>query len=99
MSAGERERCVVMVEGRADPGGRSVAGLACSREPRRGMRRTIRSIPIRLVASVASRGQRGVIVIRVALRAHHRRVRASQWESGVVVIERRWDPATRRVAN
>jgi len=49
-----------------------MAGVAGCGEPGCGVARVCRSIPIRLVAAVAGRGQRAVVVIGVALRAGQR---------------------------
>ena len=51
--AGKRERRVVVIECRSGPVRGAVAGIAGGGEARSGMRRTVGSIPIRLVAAVA----------------------------------------------
>jgi hypothetical protein len=43
---------------------------------------------IRLMAAIAGRRQSGEVIIRVALRAGNRRMRAGQRKRSVVVIER-----------
>ena len=57
---------------------RVVARFAGSREPRGGMVGISRTLPVRLMAAVASRRQRRVVVVRVALRTRHRRMRSHQ---------------------
>ena len=86
--ARERERRVVVIECRSGPISRGVAGVACCRKSRRSMIRIRRAIPIGLMASVARRGQRRVIVVCVALRAGKCGVSAGQRERRVVVVKR-----------
>lgn len=66
MRASERERCVVVVERRACPAGRGVACVACGWESSRGVIGIRGSIPICLVAAVASRWQSCVVIVHVA---------------------------------
>jgi len=97
--ASKREWRVVVIECRSGPRCRCVTGVACRRKSRRGMIRIRRAIPIGLVAPVARRGQRRVVVICMALCTGQRRVCAGQWKRRVVVIERRRAPRTRRMAD
>lgn len=57
-----------------------------------------RTQPGLLVASVAVGGGRGVLAVRVALRASHRSVRAGEREGSQIMIEHRVLPAGRTVA-
>ena len=80
------EPCVI--ERRARPRRCRMAGRAGSREPRRRVVWVSRAGVIRLMARVAIRGHRGVVVIHMAIGARHGGVRSGQWERRVVVIER-----------
>lgn len=97
--AGKRERSVVVVERRSGPIRRRVACVAGRREPCGGMSRIGCTVPIRLVAAVACGGQCCVVVVHMALSTVEARVRSSERESRVVVIERRGAPSARGVAN
>ena len=99
VSAGQREGRGVVIEGSRRPGGRIVAGSAGGWEACRGVRGTGGSIPVRLVAAVAGRRQRGVVVVHVAACAWHRYVRAGQWERSRIVIEGSRRPGGRIVAS
>lgn len=57
------------------------------------------AIPIGLVAAVTGCRQGCVVVVRMALRALQCGVGTGEWEGRVVVIERRWDPGSRRVTD
>ena len=88
MRSGQGKRRVVVIECRVRPGGRVVAHLASRREA--GVRhRTIRSVEILLVACNAQRAVQSVVVVDVAIRARpwRDRMRTSQWEAGLRVIE------------
>ena len=61
--------------------------LALLREAHRYVIRIGRSGEILLMAAVARRRQAGVIVVHMALRALHARVRASEWECRLGVIK------------
>jgi len=67
MCAGERERCRAMVKGRSGPSRGVVAGRASGGESRGGMRWTVGSVVVSLVAAEAGSRQSGVVVVRVAL--------------------------------
>ncbi len=85
-------RVLRMVEGGTSPCSRVVAGLASSREELRlrRMARVRRVVVIGLMAADAGSRQRSVVVVDVAVGAYARRhrVRASQRECRVVVVER-----------
>ena len=51
------------------------------------------------MAAVAGRRQAGVVVVHVALRALHARVRASEWERRLGMIKRCWHPRRGGVAD
>jgi hypothetical protein len=87
VGAGERECGVVVIEGRRCPAGGRVADGAIGGEPRGHVSGICGSGEIRLVAAVASRGQRCVVVVGVARGASHGCVSARKWESSVVVIK------------
>lgn len=95
-------RVLAVVEGCAGPRGRIVAVLACSREELllRIVARIRRVLVIGLVATIASRGQRGVVAVHMAIGALAWRhgVRPGQWECRVVVVERGVGPDTGVVA-
>lgn len=97
--ASKREGSVVVIECRSGPVCRGVAGIAGGRKSCRGMIRIRRAIPIGLVASVARRGERRVVVVCMALRTGQSRVSSGQWKRRVVVIERRRAPRARRMAD
>ena len=85
-------REVRVIESRSCPRRRGMASRARIRETRRRVIRIGRAVVIRLVAAHARRRQRGVVVIHVAVRAGHGRVRPSQRERRRVVVERRSIP-------
>lgn len=92
ISVTRRELCVLaVIESRTGPSGRVVAVLARGGEELRLCRvaRVCGILIIRLVAAVASRWQRGVIAVDMALRTLTRRhsMRPSQRKCRVVVIE------------
>ena len=63
------------------------------------MVRTRRGLVNRLMAGIAvGRGVR-VVVVYMTLRACNIHMRTSQWKARVVMVERRWDPTRRGVAN
>lgn len=99
MRTRQGKRGVVVIEGRARPRSCCVAGIAGRGEASGRMIRVVRSVPVRLVAPVTRCGQGCVVVVRVALQALQRRVRSSQRESRVVVVEGRRAPSTCRVAD
>ncbi len=74
----QRERGVVVIEGRASPVGRAVAHVACGREAGRGVIGIVGAVVIRLVATVAGRRQGGVIAVRMARCTGDGGVRTSQ---------------------
>ena len=84
-------RVLRVIECSPGPGGRVVTGLARGREKLRLRRvtRIGRVVVIGLVATDARDGQRGVVVVDVAIGADARRhrVRSGQRERGVVVVE------------
>ena len=100
MGAGQRERCVVVIERRPRPVCRGVALRAIRWEITRHVRRVIRTREISLVASVACGRQRTVVAgcRGMALRALHGRMEAGQWERCRVVVKGRRRPSGRRVA-
>jgi hypothetical protein len=82
-----------MVERCSGPGRRGVARRACRRESSGDMVRICRGLISRLVATVAIDWQSGEVVIHMAARAWNRcGVKASEWESRCIVIERRGLP-------
>ena len=91
-----------MVECRARPGRRVVAGLARGREKLRlrGMPRIRRVVVIRLMAADAGRGQRRVIIVDVAVGALARGhgMRSGQRKCRVVVVKGGIGPDRRVVA-
>lgn len=98
-----RERRVLGVIKRCTrPGGGVMAGLARRREKLRLGRvsRIRRVVVIGLVATDAGRGQSRVVIVDMAVRtdARRHRVRTSQGEGGVVVIESGVGPDGRVVA-
>ena len=66
MRTSQRKRCAVVIEGCSSPAGGGVAGVAGGGKARRGVRRVVGSVPIRLMAAVAGSRQRGVVVVHVA---------------------------------
>lgn len=92
-----REICMVPV--RRDPRGGVVARGAGSREARGHVVRIRRAAVVSLVARIAVRGQRRVVVVHVATGAGNGCMRSRQREGCVVVIERRGNPCRRVVAN
>ena len=99
---GRELRVLRVIECRARPGSRVVAVLARRREELRLRRvsRIGRVVVIGLVAADARRGQRRVVVVDVAIRAHARRhhVRSGKGKGCVVVVERGVGPGRRIVA-
>lgn len=98
-----RELCVLrVIECRSGPGCRVMAVLARRREELwlRRVARVRGVLVIGLVTAVTRRGERSVIAVHVAIRTLPRRnrMRASQRESRVVVIECRVGPDDRVVA-
>ena len=91
-------REVRMVEGGSCPRRGGVARVARRREARRRVVRIRGPVVIRLMAAVAGSRQRRVVVVHVAAIACHARMRARQWESRGVVIERCARPSCRTVA-
>jgi len=87
--AGQRERGVVMVEGRSRPCGGAVANFAGCREAGSRVRRVVGAVVIRHVAVRAQslRCPQGVVVVHVALHALQRGMRAGECEPGVAVVE------------
>jgi len=100
MRARQREAGRGVVEIRVRPRGRVVTLLTGLREPGLYVVRTGRSLEILQVAVDARRlrVRHVVVVVDVALRARHRRVRAGQRETSRGVIERRGRPRRRVVA-
>ena len=76
-----------VVEHGAEPGTGVVASLARGRKAGSDMARVVRSLIIRLMATVASCWKCGVVVVHVTLRAGDGHVKAREWESGQIVIE------------
>lgn len=87
MRTRQRKRSVVVIESCQRPRGRVVALRTIRRESRWRMRRIVRRLVISLMASVARRWQRRVVVIHVALCALHCRMRTREGKRGAVVIE------------
>jgi len=87
-----------MIESRRSPVSRRVAQRAIGREAGGDVSRIRGPSEIRFMAAVASCRQRSVIVIRVATRARHSRMRSRQRERCRVVIEARSGPIRGRVA-
>jgi len=76
-----------------------VASLARGREPRGDVVRVVRSLIIRLMAAIAGRRQRRVVVVHMALRARNRHVEARQRECCQIVIKRCLQPRRGVVAH
>lgn len=88
-----------MVEGGAEPTRRRVAcGTSCWKA-RAHVVRIVGSFIVRLMAAVAVRRQRRVVIVHVATRARHTRVSSSQWETRIVVIESGRCPSRRAVTH
>jgi hypothetical protein len=87
VGARQRERRVVVIEGRRSPRRGIVARCARSGESGRGVRRTSGAGVIRFVATVAVGRHRCVVTVHMALCAGNREMRAGQRERCVVVIE------------
>ena len=87
-----------MVEGRAGPVGRAVAGSARRGEANRRMGRTFGVIEIGLMAPHAFGGQRRVVIVDMAGRTGDGDVGACQWKFGLAVIEGSPGPGRRVVA-
>ena len=92
-------REVRVIERRACPRCRRMAGGAGVREPGGRVIRIGRSVVIGLVATHAGCRQRRVIVVHVATGACDRGMRSGQRERRGVVIERRAGPVRRAMAN
>src|SRR5579871_99338 len=76
-SQGKR-RSRVVIKRSSRPGSRVMAGVACSWEPGRRVRRIVRSRKIFLMAGTARHCRQSVIVVRVALSAVERGMHAGQ---------------------
>ena len=100
MGAGQGESGGGVIKGRAGPGGRAVALLAGLREPGSHVIGVRGALEIFQVAAHACRvrGRQVVVVVDVALRALHGRVRPGQGEPGSGVIESRACPGGGAVA-
>lgn len=89
-----------MVEDRAcPPGNHLVAGLAGGWESCRYVVRIVRGLVLGFVTRIAIAGNRGVVVVHMAVRTLDFRVRTDQGEGCVVVVERGRLPRRRAVAN
>jgi hypothetical protein len=88
-----------VIEGRIQPSGGGVACPAGGWESGNNVVRTRRALVNRLVACIAIRGSARVIVVYVALRAWNTLMCSRQRKSRVVMVEGRWDPGRRSVAN
>ena len=91
MGACKRKHRAV-IETRWAPGAGCVTEPAVGWESCRDVTRIRGARKLGLMASIARRGKRCVIVVHVALRARNRRMRARQWERRVVVVEARESP-------
>jgi hypothetical protein len=98
MRAGERKLRAVVIEVRRQPGVNRMARQAIVRKIAGNVVRIRRSLKIRLVTGETIFRCAGKAIIDVALAASHRNVRALQWKSRRVVIERRWLPHAGGVA-
>jgi hypothetical protein len=102
---GQRETSRIVIEDRAQPRGRRVAGragrgIAGSNVIRHRAAQGRGALPIRSVAAVAISGESAAVIsIHVAQRAGYGRVRAGQGEGCRAVIERGSRPVCRRVAD
>ena len=97
--AGQWERGLGVVECGRLPSGRVVAHFAGLRESGRHMIGTRRLVEIRHVAAGALSRYGGIVVVQVAQRALHCKVRPSQWERGLGMVECRRLPGGRGVAH
>jgi len=88
-----------VVESGPQPAGRGVAGGARVREANRNVIRVSCARVVQLVAAVAIGGHGGVVVVHVATRARHGRMRTRQGKRRVVVIERGWTPGRSAVTH
>lgn len=77
----------IVIEGRAGPRARRMAGVARSREGGRLVGRIVRAVVVLNMAVEARRTRQTVIVVDVALRAHHAGVEAGQREARGGVVE------------
>jgi len=96
MGTGQRKHRSMIESGRS-PGGGRVAESAIRWESRSYVSRIRGSGEVSLVAPVAGRGQGGVVVVYMTLRARHSDVCAGKGERGGVVIEGCPGPVRRRV--
>ena len=86
MQSGQRViRIDRVIEIDIGPVRRRMACVASRREPGTHMVGICGSLPVRLMASVTARGQRRVVVVRVALRAGDRGMRPRQREDRRVI--------------
>lgn len=99
MGPGQRKAGGGVVERCRGPGGCVVTDLALLRESRRHVVRIGRAPVVRLVASVTSGGQSGVVAVHMTTRTGDRGVRTRQRERRAVVVERRRHPGRRAVAH
>lgn len=88
-----------MVESGSQPAGRAVTGSARRRKANRNVIRVGRSRIVQLVAAVAVRGHRGVVIVHVATGARHVGVGTCQRERCIVVVERGRTPCRGAVAH
>jgi len=88
VGSGQRERCVVVIEGRIRPLHRVMAKLASGREAR-VRHGTVRIVEIGLVARNAQRAAQFVVIVDVAICASpwRNRMGARQWETRARMIE------------
>ena len=93
------QREVRVIKRCSRPRGCGVAGRAGRREAGGHVVWIRRGVIGGLVARVAIRRNRCVIVVHVTTRAGYGSVRARQWERGVVVVKRGRDPCRCVVAN
>ena len=95
---GQRERRIVVIKARRDPGACVVADFALLRIARSHMIRISGSVEVIQVASNARSTGEVVVSIQVALRALHAGVRSCQRKSGSGVVESRPGPVCGAVA-
>ena len=76
-----------VIERRAQPTGSRVTDSTCVREACGHVIRIVRCLVVALVAPVAIRGQRCVVVVHVAVRTRYAGMSAGQRETCVVVVE------------
>jgi hypothetical protein len=88
-----------VIERRSRPCARGVTGGARRREPCRGVVRIRGAGVVRLVAPIASRRQRCVVVVHVAVCACHGGMSSREREGRSVVVKGRAGPVGRAVAN